>query len=223
MGWINVFLAAFNVLPGFPLDGGRVLRSIVWAATGKLGTATVVAARVGQVFGAVCVGLGVGLGLARQDFFYVWLGIIGLILLQAATATLAQERRIRTLTGTPAAAVMRAPPPAIPAEMPVGQARATYLDGRDGAFPVMAGDLLLGFVSAATIDGREPERPVREAATSPEAAITVAPTDPVSSVLERLHQRKASIALVIDGTRLVGVVGPDDVEALLRAGPPSRR
>jgi Zn-dependent protease len=217
LGWINRTLAIFNVLPGFPLDGGRILRSIVWGVTGSLSVATVVAARVGQVFGAALVAVGLVLGVTRQDFSMLWLALIGWILLQAATATVTNERQTKALSRTQARDVMRTPPPTIPGEMPVEQARATYLRGRTGAVPVMDAGRVAGFVSDATLNGAAPERPVREMATSAGAAVVVAPTDPVSVVAERLSATHAGVALVVDHGTVVGVVGEPEVEALLRS------
>jgi Zn-dependent protease len=222
LGRLNVLLAVFNVLPGFPLDGGRILRSIVWSITRNLSTATVVAARVGQVFGAGFLGYGLSQGLSHQDYSQLWLAFIGFMLMQAATATLAQERRLRRLNDTLAGAVMKPPPAAIPGDMPVSQARATYLDGRTGAFPVIDGGHVVGFVSAATLDGVLTDRPIREVVTSSTAAITVAPTETVRNVLGHLQEARATIALVMDSGRLVGVIGEDDVAALLGAGTPAR-
>jgi Zn-dependent protease/CBS domain-containing protein len=223
LGRLNILLAAFNVLPGFPLDGGRILRSVVWAATGSLTTATTVAARVGQVFGAAFIGLGVSLGLRRQDLGMVWLAIIGWMLLQAASATIAEQRRAKALADTPASALMRPPPVAIPANMAVGEARATYLEGRAGAFPVMDGGGVLGFVSADSTRDIAPERPVREVATGSAAVVVVGPSDPAGLVLDRLEDGRASIALVVSDDRLLGVIGQDDVADLLERGLPPVR
>jgi Zn-dependent protease len=223
LGSLNVLLAVFNVLPGFPLDGGRILRSIVWSVTRNLSTATIVAARVGQVFGAGFLGYGISQGIGRQDFSLLWLAFIGYMLMQAATATIIQERRTRTLNATVAGAVMRPPPPSIPGDMTVGQARATYLTGRTGAFPVIDGGRVIGFVSAETVDGMWDERPIREVVTSSAAAVVVAPTDPVSSVLQHLQDGRVAVALVMDGGRLVGVIGPEDVSALLSSPATARR
>jgi Zn-dependent protease/predicted transcriptional regulator len=221
LGWINRTLAIFNVLPGFPLDGGRILRSIVWAATGNLSKATVVAARVGQVFGAALIVFGLVLGVTRQDLGMLWLALIGWILLQAATATVTNERQTRALTQTQARDVMRAPPATIPGDLPVEQARATYLRGRTGAFPVMDAGRVAGFVSDATLNGAAPDRPVREMATSADAVVVVGPTDPVRAVADRLQAAHASVALVVDHGTVVGVVGEPEVAALLR--PPRHR
>jgi Zn-dependent protease len=218
LGKLNILLAAFNVLPGFPLDGGRILRSVVWAVTRSFTRATVVAARVGQVFGAVFIGLGISLGLRQQNLGMVWLAIIGWMLLQAATATLAEERRAHRLSDSRASALMRPPPVAIPGTMTVAEARTTYLEGRNGAFPVMDGGAVIGFVSAESTRDLAADRPIREVASGSAAAVIVEPSDPVGVVLDRLRHGGAAIALVIDEGRLVGVIGEEDVAALLDRG-----
>src|SRR5207244_12148707 len=128
---------AFNVLPAYPMDGGRVLRSVIWAITRSQSKGTVAAARVGQLFGMGFLAYGIARGVVQQDFRFLWLATIGFLLLQAATATLTQQRRTRVLAETRAAALMRPPPTAIPADTPVGRVREAYVHGRAGAFPVL--------------------------------------------------------------------------------------
>jgi Zn-dependent protease/predicted transcriptional regulator len=215
LGQLNILLGVFNILPAYPMDGGRVLRAAIWAVTKSQSKATIGAARVGQAFGAAFVVLGATVGIAQQKFAYVWLATIGLLLLQAATATLRQERRTRTLDRTSAGDVMRPPPAAIPADMPIDAVRASVLNGRNGAFPVMDGSRLVGFVSGPMLEGMSGDRPVREVAASPDAAVTVGPSDPLALVVSRLNDGRASVALVLDDGRLVGVIAPDDVTARL--------
>jgi Zn-dependent protease len=210
-GYLNVLLGVFNVLPGFPLDGGRVLRSIVWAVSGSLSIGTLVAARVGQVFGIVLAGYGVVRATQFQDYGLLWMALIGVILFQGATATVAEERRTRALSRIKAADAMRPPPSSVAPEMPVGTVRDAVLAGREGAFPVMAGPNLLGFVSRTMLDGMSPERPVGEAAAGRDAAAVVTATAPLSEVVPRMRSSSGGLALVVDGDRLVGVIGPEDV------------
>ena len=87
MAYINLYLGAFNLLPGFPLDGGRVLRSILWGSTGNLIKATDIAARVGQVFGWAFIGLGVYLMISVSLFNGLWIAFIGWFLNSAADAS----------------------------------------------------------------------------------------------------------------------------------------
>ncbi len=212
LGSLNILLAIFNVLPGFPMDGGRVLRSLVWAVTRSQSVATLVAAHVGQVFGAGVIAYGAIRAGQRGDFAgYAWLIFIGLMLYQAATATVRQERRNRKLSSVTAGDVMRPPPATVPADRPIGEVRGTILDGREGAFPVMDGGHLVGFVSRTMLEGMAPERPVREVATSRDAAVLVTPREPLGDVVARMNETAGGLALVVDGDQLVGVIGPEDV------------
>jgi Zn-dependent protease len=218
LGSLNILLAEFNVLPGFPMDGGRMLRSIVWGVTRNRSLATMVAARVGQVFGIGVAAYGVFKVTQSQDLSSLWLTLIGVILFQAATATVAEERRARALGMLVARDAMRTPPTAVAPETPVGTVRDAILAGREGAFPVMAGPNLLGFVSRSMLEGMSPDRPVGEAAAGVEAAAVVPVSAPLGDVVARMRATTGGLALVVDGDRLVGVIGQDDLTAALSRG-----
>jgi Zn-dependent protease/predicted transcriptional regulator len=109
LGWlayINVALALFNLIPGFPLDGGRVLRSIVWAITHSANRATRIAARVGQVVAFIFIAGGLFSLLARNDFGGLWIAFIGWFLLEGAQASYLQAQLSTTLSGVRVADVM---------------------------------------------------------------------------------------------------------------------
>ena len=93
---INFSLGIFNLLPGFPLDGGRVLRSVVWAITGSYWKATQIAARGGQVIGGLMVVVGIGLA-ASGLYQLIWMSLIGGFLVSAATVSYRQERKRESL------------------------------------------------------------------------------------------------------------------------------
>lgn len=155
LGSINILLALFNLIPGFPLDGGRVLRSILWAATNNLRQATRWATWVGQaiawlfiiagiamVFGARVPLLGAGLinGL--------WLAFIGWFLNTAASQSYQQLVMQEVLEDVPVARLMRRNPPTTSGSSSVSQLVYDYAMGTDDyAFPVMDGDKLIGIVT----------------------------------------------------------------------------
>jgi Zn-dependent protease len=92
LAYINVSLALFNLIPGFPLDGGRVLRAIVWTLTDNADRATRIAARVGEVVACGFIGFGMFSVVARNDFGGFWMAFIGWFLLEGAHAYYLQAR-----------------------------------------------------------------------------------------------------------------------------------
>lgn len=106
LGYINIALAAFNMIPGYPLDGGRVLRALVWWKTGDGDRATRCAARTGQAVGALFIAWGLGRFLLGANFGGIWLALIGLFLLQAAGQSYAEVDLRRRLLGIRVADVM---------------------------------------------------------------------------------------------------------------------
>ncbi len=92
MAWTNLWLGVFNILPGYPLDGGRILRAAVWGLSGSYWRATRVAARSGQAIGALTVLLGVALGIFVGPVNGIWVAIVGSFLFSVATTSYREER-----------------------------------------------------------------------------------------------------------------------------------
>jgi Zn-dependent protease/CBS domain-containing protein len=221
---LNLFMGAFNLLPGLPLDGGRVLMSILWSATGQRVRAARIAARVGQLVALAISTAGV-LQLANSgDLGGIWLLFIGWMLFSGSTAALYQSERSRLLDAATAGDVMSAPPPTIPANLPLSVAMDRFLAGREGeAFPVVDGGRVVGFISPRLARETHAGGYVRDAMTGTEAVAMAAPADPMTSVADRIRDQKAHVALVLDDGRLVGVIEEEDVARFLRRGRPSRR
>jgi len=216
LGRLNIFLAIFNVLPSFPLDGGRLLRSAVWQVTGDEAGATLVAARTGQVISGLMIAFTAYRIGVDQDLSSLWLGLIGFMLFAGAARTVQDARRQRALKSATAAQVMSPPPPAIPADLPLGDALARYLDGHEGeAFPVTRDGTVVGFVSLTTARGVPSDRPVSEATVPPGAIAVAGSAEMMTSIVNRLGQRDVAAVLVMDGGKLVGIIEPADVNRFL--------
>lgn len=213
VGWWGVAIAIFNLVPGFPLDGGRVLLAIVWRVTGSRGLATRIAAGVGLAIGALMVLGGMAEITMRGNFFGLWLVFIGVFLIQASRASAQQERLREALAGSAVADVMSPPPPAIPGELSLSEALDNFLRGHeDEQFPVAENGAIRGlltFESARQIGQHDPLRPVRDAMLPLSGILVVAPGDPLTRVSHRLGPGRA--ALVLDHGALVGAVTAGDV------------
>jgi Zn-dependent protease len=125
LSWLliwNVLLLLFNLVPAFPLDGGRMTRAIVWRLTGDKRRGTTVAARLGQGFGLFLAGVGVWLMLAYRSFTGLWLIAISFLLYQSARAAIVQTALSARIEGVRVADIMDRQPVAIPSRTPVGQA-----------------------------------------------------------------------------------------------------
>jgi Zn-dependent protease len=131
LSWLlfwNVLLLGFNLLPAFPLDGGRILRSVIWRITGDKTRGTRVAARMGEGFGVVLAGIGLWLLLSYRSFTGLWLLAISFLLYQSARGALAQSAFSEHIEGVRVSDVMDPQPVAIPGTTAVSQALLEYFD-----------------------------------------------------------------------------------------------
>lgn len=217
LGRLNVAIAVFNLLPGFPLDGGRVLLAGLWRLTGSRGRATALAARVGQGVALLIAGAGL-IDLARGGSLWgIWLMFIGLMLFQSSSAALTQTRRRAALEGATVAEVMSPPPPTVPAELPIAVALERHLEGHDGeAFPVMDQGRVVGFISPRMARSVPLDGTVRDAMVGTDAAAVASPEEPMGSLIQRIGGGAIQTILVVEDGRLVGVIEPEDLDRFLR-------
>ena len=222
LGGLNVFLAIVNSLPGYPMDGGQVLRSIVWGVTGDRDRATLIAATLGQVAGAAAVGYGlwqiVRNGL-DQTFYAAWLIIAGTFIFSGARQAQAQARSRRALSEGTAEQAMSPLGPPMREEVSLSESLDRYFrDHREGVVPVV--DALGNLVGVLTFDGarrlgaEDPLRPVRDAMTRPEDMPTVRADDHLDRVVDQVLGGQPAIVLR-DG-RAVGLVGVGELNRWLR-------
>lgn len=234
LGVLNCFLAAFNMLPGFPLDGGRVMRSLIWRVTGSRHRATRASARMGQLLGAVMIIYGVG-GLLTDaavfdsGFNSIWVALIGFLLItQAAQGVKAAELE-RDLADLRVGELMLRPPVARTAEadLPVrilAPSRA-QLDQQD-VFIVSEDGTAIGIASAVQILLLDEERYLNDRLRDIMLeAGKVQPLEPGSGAdeaLRRLQKERTFVLPVVERGRLLGVVGLEQILKALGQGPSPR-
>ena len=215
IGTVNILLAVFNMIPGYPMDGGRVLRAIVLGISKNRLTAARVSEASGQIVGGLLIALGVMsfTGRVNSPISGIWAVFLGLMILQSARGSVQREQLMIILEGGLVSDAMSPPPASIPADMTLSQALDQYLRGREAeAFPVVEGQRLVGllsFTSAATVGQHNPMRPVRDAMAGLGEVHTVQEDAPLSHALQGLNGR---VGLVLRGGDLVGTFGSDDVQ-----------
>jgi len=216
IGLLNVVLAVFNMIPGFPLDGGRIFRSIVWAITGDMRRATRWATWGGRGFGVGLILLGLYAFSSGFVLGGLWAAFIGWFLLNAATASYRQFELRRTLEGISVARVMMLEPRAIPADTPIETVVEDYfLRGRRDVYPVELDGVVLELIHVA--DVAAVPREMRPTATAVQVMRptydlpTARPDESLADVVRRLGSTENATALVLDEGRLVGLVDVRDV------------
>jgi Zn-dependent protease/CBS domain-containing protein len=206
LGWWNLFLAVFNLLPGLPLDGGRVFHAAIWKLARNRNLATRIAGRTGQGISVLLIAGGVALFVSSSDFRELWLSFIGWQLFAGATAELAFARREQFLR-RPIRDLMTPPPPAVPADLSIAQAKESFLAGHeDEAFPVMEAGRVVGFIAGRNLTDAAPEGKVREVMREEPGVIQAGPDDTLDAVNARAGERYWQAIVVVGDGRLLGVV-----------------
>lgn len=217
MAVVNLVMAAFNLLPGFPMDGGRLLLAGLWRLLNDRTRATRIAARVGQGMALLIVAGGAWLLIRTGDVWGLWPALIGWFLFQGASSALAEAETRRRLDEAEAREVMSPPPPTVPPDLGLSSAMSQYLDDHDGeAFPVMENGHVVGFISLRLARSASVDQTVREAMAAPTAVIEAGPGERLSSLAERMGEHGALTIMVVDDGRLVGVIEPEDLNRFLQ-------
>jgi Zn-dependent protease/predicted transcriptional regulator len=216
LGVANVLLGVFNLIPGFPLDGGRVLRSIIWAATGDLRKATLWSARVGQFVAYLFILWGIWLFFTGNVLGGLWLGFIGWFLLSASQAA-AVEQAVRTLfRDTTVAEAMRPVVVEVPPDITLEALFDSYLMPYGlRAVPVVDDGRFVGLVTLAGMRhiprDRWPATTAREVMIPLERLHAVQPQQRLTDVLPLMARQDVNQLPVIQDGRLVGIVARDSI------------
>jgi Zn-dependent protease/CBS domain-containing protein len=221
LAWTNLVLAAFNLIPGFPLDGGRLLRSAIWKATGSLARATRVASVSGQGVGWLLVAGGVAFLLAGDLAGGIWFAFIGWFLVQAARSSYQDLQLQQLLRRVEAEDVMAGDLRRIPPELSLQDAVDDYFMRYDhGAFPVEEGGRTIGLLTLRGVRRvpREqwPTHRVREAMVPLSDQVVVAPEARMDGVVGKLQDGDANRVLVVEDGEVVGIITPSDLTRWLR-------
>jgi Zn-dependent protease/CBS domain-containing protein len=216
LGPINVLLGAFNLVPGFPLDGGRVLRSIIWWATGDLERATRWASGVGRGFAWMLMGLGV-LNVFHGDLSGgLWLVLIGWFLNNAARASYAQLMTRRALQDVPVRRVMWTAAERVAPDLSLEElVREHLMPGDQVAFPVEADGRLVGLVVFDDVrrvpQSQWAQTTVGQVMTPTEKLITIGPDAGAEQALSELARGDVNQLPVTEGDHLEGMVRRRDL------------
>jgi Zn-dependent protease/predicted transcriptional regulator len=215
---VNTSLLVFNLLPGLPLDGGRVLRAALWRATGSLRRATQVASMAGRVISSLIVVAGIVIALWGGDFrIGLWLIFIALFLHQAAGASYRQIVLRESLSGIRVASVMTADVVTVPSELTLSRLIDEYvLRYHFTSYPVVAGGRPVGLITIRGVKhvprSEWQTTSVEEAMTLLTPETTLRPDDGIPTTIEKMAATGLGRLPVIDaGGALVGIVSRRDV------------
>lgn len=213
---VNLLLGLFNLIPGFPLDGGRVLRSIVWQATGSLRRATEIAGAAGTIVAYGFLVWGFFQVLDGNFLMGIWTAAIGWFLQTASAASVQQVRLEEALRGMRVAQILRRDPGAVPPSMPVADLIEDYfLPQNRRAMPVADDGRLLGIVTLGDIRDVPAERRattrVESVMGGRDELVTVSPASSLAAALEALGRGDYEQVPVVENGHLVGMLTRADV------------
>ena len=220
LGWINWILALFNLVPAFPLDGGRVLRAYLWSRYGSLRKATRTASNIGSAFGTWMIVLG-GFVVLRGNFIAgMWWFLIGLFLRGASQSSYQQVIIRKALEGEPIRRFMTPDPVVVPPSLSIEELVEDYIyKYHHELFPVMTDSKLLGCVRAQQVKqfprSRWAEHSVEELLAPSSKDNTIAADTDTVQALALMQRTGQSRLMVVEGSKLVGIIALKDLLTFL--------
>lgn len=223
LGSINVLVGVFNMIPAFPLDGGRVLRSLLWGLSNNLRKATRWASWIGQgiawlmILGGIAMVFGVRIPFFGTGFVDgIWLALIGWFLHSAAVQGYQQVVVQDLLEGVPVTRIMRRRAPAVPPNMTVDVLVHDQIMGTDDqAFPVLDGDQMIGLVTlndVRKVPRREWEHTfTRDIMTAESKLVVATPDEDAAEAFDSLRHREIRQIPVVDHGQMLGLLRRKDI------------
>jgi Zn-dependent protease/CBS domain-containing protein len=216
LGWLNFLLAVFNLVPAFPLDGGRVFRSILWGAKGDLRWATRVAAAFGSGFGILLIALGLVSFLFGAFVTGVWYFLIGLFVRGAARMSYRQVLIRQALAGETVARFMQPNPVVVPSSLSVSELVNDYIYRyHHRMFPVTSDGTLVGCISTQQVRRVPREQwdryTVQDVLAPCSLENTIPPHTDAMEALSIMNRTGNSRLLVVEGDHLAGIITLKDM------------
>ncbi len=218
LGLINTVVLVFNMVPAFPLDGGRVLRSVLWGALKNLRKATLWASRCGQGFAWFLIFLGVVSLFQGQQYFIrgIWLGIIGLFLNNAAMMSYQQVIIRQALQGEPLSRFMNKEPVVVSPYLDLHSWVEEYVyQYHHKTFPVLLDGQLVGIISTRDLSSFPKDQwsnhKVEEVMQRDLESLTLPPEADALKALEKMKRTNLSRLLIVEDEKLVGLVSLKDL------------
>ncbi|MEE9398779.1 MAG: site-2 protease family protein [Dehalococcoidales bacterium] len=223
LAWVNVILALFNLIPGFPLDGGRVFRSLLWRFSGDYRRSTKIATQVGRGVGYLFMlgGLVVIFFFPGQWFSGLWLAFIGWFLERTASASYRQAQWQRTLQGLTVAEIMTSSCPVVPSSVTVGRLIQEYIfTGGHRCFLITDDGELKGILTLRNIksvaqsdwEGTQ----LNDIMTPVEKIKVASPEQDALGVLEQMDENDINQMPVVSDGRVMGLISRDTIIRFLR-------
>jgi Zn-dependent protease len=216
LAWLNLVLGAFNLLPGFPLDGGRVFRAIVWAVTGNFHRATAIAVFTGRVFGFSLILLGVSQSLAGKVFNGLWTAFIGWYLESAAASQLQQQTVKDLLAGHKVSEAMSRDCIRVSSDLTLQEVVEDHILAQGiRCLVVSRGDKTVGLLTLSEITkvprSSWSSTTVAQAMIPSEKLISTPANVEVSTAIEDMGRNGINQMPVVDQGRIIGVFSRDDL------------
>ncbi len=223
LGYINISLGIFNMIPGFPLDGGRVFRAIIWWFTRSRDRATAIAARVGQAVALLFILYGLwGFFGGRAGYGGLWLALIGWFLLEASRSSLLQMQMVARLAGVTAADVMARDCPVVDSRLSLQAfVQEQLLRGAEECYVVKEDGYVVGVVTTRDVTaipkGRWPATTVKDAMRPLARLKAVTSATPLMEALETMGRYRLRQMPVVDGGELQGILTRGHILQVLEA------
>jgi len=216
LAFINWILAGFNLLPAFPLDGGRVLRSLLWKWRKNIGWATRISSRIGTLFGFVLIAMGVVQFFSGNLIGGIWWFMIGLFLQNAARMSYQQLVTRRALEGETVGNLMIEDPVTVAPSKTISELIEDYVYRYHyKMFPVVEGETLIGCITTRQLreipKAQWATKTVGEVVSKCSAENTTTPETDVIKVLSSMNRTRNSRLMVVEGDKLVGLIALKDI------------
>jgi Zn-dependent protease/predicted transcriptional regulator len=216
LGYINLVLGIFNLIPGFPLDGGRVLRSLIWWRSHNLRSATRIASNIGRIVGFIFIFVGIYLIFRGNWVNGIWLALIGWFLESAAVGSYQQLLMQEMLKGHVASEVMSSDCVVVPPDMTIDHlVNGNILTSGRRCFPVGSGSQIMGLMTLHNVKEVPREQwsieTVKEAMTPFDKLKWVRPDEELSSVLRILTEDNVNQVPVVQNNEIVGMVSRENL------------